>query len=198
MSSLWKEIQDCKNTERSSEEAAWGVVKYPCCDKKFKDKFDMEKHRKKKEENLCDLCDKKFTNKFSFKHHMNDHFLDKIYECPTCQKHFKSSSYFEKHVKEAHKEYTCTICRKIFGLKQNLQRHEKTIHSVKVTAGKNFGSFDKNPSLKKDSLVTERSDCKHCQKTFSTKYRLKYHVKNHQQIETRNERVVHTPGLRVQ
>ena len=76
-----------------------GEVKYPCCDKKFNDKFDMEKHRKKKEENLCDLCDKKFTNKFSFKRHMNDHFLDNIYECPTCQKQFKSSSYFEKHVK---------------------------------------------------------------------------------------------------
>ena len=83
---------------------------------------------------------------------------EKAFQCPTCQKTFRSNYFLTNHLRihTGERPYNCSVCGKTFTTKSHVMRHERT------------------------HLEEKPFKCKICQKTYATKYQVTNHEKSHE------------------
>ena len=86
------------------------------------------------EENICDICSDEFQSPGKLKEHiLSEHKgrPNKNLRCGLCEKTFKKSQYFYRHIKIIHKSKTifqCYICNKSFATESMLKIHIEAVH----------------------------------------------------------------------
>jgi len=128
------------------------VARYECskCGEIFSKKSNYDRHLKVLR--TCDICSDLFcSTKQVQKHKRENH----SYSCCSCKKCFQDEAHLSRHQNVALKpdrtsKYNCVLCEARCCTLQDLQRHM------------NF--HEKDPI-----------ECEYCNKTFSTKWRLKVH-----------------------
>lgn len=111
----------------------------------------------------CEICNKEFQKRKNLSSHRRLHF-PKRHFCEFCQKGFHKKTNLTLHlnIHLGRKPYVCRFCQKSFCAKSNLTSHEK-IHSTE----RNF-------------------HCQLCNKSFISKLYLKYHCRNHQYTDRKD------------
>merc|ERR1712062_822577 len=105
----------------------------------------------------CEECDEIFINQVDFRNHMIiAHDNEKPYECPKCDKCYRTRDKFVRHyvVKHGQGKYQCEDCDKSFQWKSDWKRHCK-VH------------IDEWPFK-----------CKQCDQSFKWKGGLKEHIRS--------------------
>lgn len=104
----------------------------------------------------CHICGKKMRGKL--REHMLTHTGERPYACDCCGSTFKDKSYLKIHMRKhsGERPYVCNHCEHSFAA-----RSAFTLH------------------LKKHSHLDQTIECEYCHEHFSTKLRLKEHLKTH-------------------
>ena len=103
----------------------------PKCPKKFRDRFDVEKHQvvhTGEKPFPCTLCDRTFPSAGNLNHHLKRvHLGQKPFECLTCRKKFSFSSELKMHEKvhTGEKPYKCQKCKRCFSTGRELRQHKR-------------------------------------------------------------------------
>ena len=120
--------------------------------------------RRGEKKHLCSQCDLHFCSKEDLKTHEKSH-ISKDFQnmfscirCSMCDKKFKSSSSYDKHIGIPH-HFTCSLCDKKFVYLATLRDHEKSHKSVKVLEElelkQSRSVHKKNESIQPQILVSE-------------------------------------------
>ncbi|TRY63182.1 hypothetical protein TCAL_04017 [Tigriopus californicus] len=101
----------------------------PTCLKKFSRGDILRKHVKSHLPTLCTVCGQLFNDKFMLsKHQMEAHSssVERIFQCPQCDKSFKELRTLRLHLKIHNAEYPerCPTCQKVFRTKWQLKQHQ--------------------------------------------------------------------------
>lgn len=133
--------------------------KFTCniCSKKFKSKSSLKVHldlHKNCKDNVCDQCGRGFAAKGNLVLHVKNVHSEKSGICPICKRH---TSNLDHHIPQHTKnlQFSCHICDKRFALKRSLSKH--------IFAHNNANKFKCDVG-------------NYCNKTFSQKYALNYHI----------------------
>ncbi|XP_059061979.1 zinc finger protein 501-like isoform X2 [Achroia grisella] len=160
-------------------------VPFTCdvCKAEFKKKNQLSAH-------MCDVCSKEFVSLYEKKKHSRRH---KTYECTKCHVQFDTWSKYQKHNKIDHatKEFICNECGRSFKQRGHIVRHVK-IHSKTTLEPKKHVCpyencqrwYTRNSNLKQHILIKHlrvTHKCDICQAQLSTKAKLDYHIKLHDQ-----------------
>ena len=106
--------------------------------------------------------------------------------CELCSYVAKKLSHLREHKRRVHitKEFKCDKCGKIFGFGKDLKRHRQT-HQKAENCCDICGKMYKGVRTLAEHKKTHETDyikpefpCEFCQKIFSTKYVLAYHIKS--------------------
>ena len=101
------------------------------------------------------------------------------------KKNYKSQRSLLNHKHNSHSSVnTCNVCEKTIVNRESFKVHIKTQHSTERSFGQSFGIYSKENTRR--SPIKKLSSCPYCPKTFSTKYRLRYHIRDfHQYMDIR-------------
>uniref|UniRef100_A0A667ZCL8 C2H2-type domain-containing protein n=1 Tax=Myripristis murdjan TaxID=586833 RepID=A0A667ZCL8_9TELE len=126
--------------------------KCPNCDKRFRDQYDMNRHKmrvhekeetndakmddlgdpKTPESKNCFLCGKYFARRVDMERHMKSHSEDRPYKCAFCEKKFKHPYVLKRHQKEIYSQLSlegltdgklCPICSRILPCTADITKH---------------------------------------------------------------------------
>ena len=77
----------------------------------------------------CPNCDKRFKSKYDLSRHRDNVHLGHKPACPYCGKHLAN---LDQHIRVVHKQirFTCTICSKQLNTKADLRKHVDKIHGT--------------------------------------------------------------------
>ncbi|XP_044746248.1 zinc finger protein 141-like isoform X1 [Coccinella septempunctata] len=166
--------------------------KYFCelCNKGFTRKFDMQRHKKLKHDEIDDVSnseDRLRNKEIIDKCRVNENGKS-IYECYICSQRTNHSYNLIRHmtIHTGVKPYVCHICGKNFRLDSSFRKHIKQFHEgVKnyscEICDKNFGT----KSARNEHLNTHSDQrpysCDICQKSFKQKSSLYVHKLFHDQ-----------------
>jgi len=103
-----------------------GLFACEVCDKKFSKLDVLKKHAKSHITCPCTVCNQVFRDKLTLtKHQIEVHTLDKVFQCPQCDKGFKELRTLRLHLKIHNSEYPeqCGVCKKVFRTKWQLKQH---------------------------------------------------------------------------
>ncbi|XP_052758385.1 PR domain zinc finger protein 5-like isoform X2 [Galleria mellonella] len=160
-------------------------VPFTCdvCKAEFRKKNQLSAH-------ICDVCSKDFVSLYEKKKHLRHH---KTYNCNECQMRFNTWSKYQKHKKTDHanKEFICHDCGRSFKQRSHIVRHVK-IHTKTIFEPKKFLCpydncqrwYTRNSNLKQHILIKHlrfTHNCHICKAQLSTKAKLDYHIKLHNQ-----------------
>ncbi|XP_029167660.1 zinc finger protein 62 homolog [Nylanderia fulva] len=117
------------------------------CDKKFRDKFAMEDHRRIHTGEwlyVCDICNRAHISKHDLYRHVKRHTDDlrhkRVYNGKKCLNKSRMVEHLSVH--KSAKNHICDQCDKHFIRKNTLIRHQKTVHSevkpYKCQCGKSY------------------------------------------------------------
>ena len=113
--------------------------------------------------------------------------------CPICFKLFYNDSNVKRHMKTEHDEVgrlKCNYCEQSFSSKSSLEYHEKSQHvKSKLFECEKccmiFNSISQLYSHKRSNHIKITAVCKHCGKTFKSKWNLKRHEAELHKVKTR-------------
>lgn len=111
---------------------------------------------------------------------------EKTYICDKCSYNARKYSHLREHKRRVHitKEFNCEKCGKVFGFGKDLKRHRKTHQRAENCCdicGKMYKGLRTLAEHKKkhaDGYIKPEFPCEFCDKVFSTKYVLAYHIKS--------------------
>lgn len=177
------------------------------CDKKFKANHQLYSHLKTHKKNTetftCDHCQREFKSKRLIFAHM-DNVHSKLHTCSVCSKAFRHKSHRDDHenTHTGRRPHQCRFCSKEFMNKAGLTRHNKihasdgsetllipTIEIQRIKSKRKY-IFECKICSKAFPYAAARDDhenghtgrrphqCRFCEKDFSTKRTLNYHIKN--------------------
>lgn len=171
--------------------------KFVCqiCDKKYKNKCDLVKHRRlhtgeKRYE--CPYCDKKFMIWNTRKLHVDkDHTGISRFDCHLCNKQFFHGSARRLHIRKHHvneQKFACDLCDKRFTqayeLKDHMNVHSNIRNYVCEVCNKAFFHRKGLRVHKKTHTDINRYQCPVCGRGYVMNYLLRYHIqKSHPNIE---------------
>ena len=161
----------------------------PKCPEKFNSRFDLLQHVKLRKHDgfPCGMCTEVFETTDSKNLHRRTCRPEGFaFICDDCGKVYKSQHSLNAHRQVAHcplEKWPCGQCDKILDNKGALYAHKKNVHNKKpcTTCGKLFN----NQHMKEHILANHTEDhlkpfiCKVCNKGFSNKLHLKYHMNLH-------------------
>lgn len=109
----------------------------------------------------CDVpnCGYVTTKSFNLAQHLRHHNDERRYECPICNKRFRTSSHLRTHTRAVHtkeKAFQCPDCSRGFATQWQCKSHFRTHHGQKKTS----------------------YDCVHCDKSFAKPQSLAGHIKS--------------------
>ncbi|XP_073812564.1 uncharacterized protein isoform X9 [Musca autumnalis] len=143
------------------------------CNKICRDSTQLEAHEqthlpnppeaKYKKTFQCEKCSKTFSSKASFEHHMVAKHVPREefkFECPECKKKYPSKKRLARHLEyhDPAKEVMCDICGKVLRTRNSLSKHKRAVHYKKPKTGP--------------------VQCSYCDKWYSTRSTLQFHVLN--------------------
>lgn len=163
------------------------------CDVSFKTRKSHVEHIKYMHQTLkqaikCDQCHYMFATEHLYHDHLETVHKNRKspYECDVCDKEFRAKHELKKHFKETHggKPYECAICEIIFFKEANRDLHMVSAHDcfkcdicyLKFDSQQILNSH-KNGHTQTRMFVCDYLSCAHL--PFSTKKRLKDHLKSH-------------------
>jgi KRAB domain-containing zinc finger protein len=79
----------------------------------------------------CHICNKAFAHTTSLAAHMNNVHPTTTFDCPQCNKPFKTKMHMKRHVDAVHlgvKKCSCDICAESFANNSNWNRHMQRCH----------------------------------------------------------------------
>ena len=131
----------------------------------------------------CDMCSEVFKINKDLTRHLLDKHYEKTYDCDLCEEVFKRLDNLNRHIKTMHNEtdnkFACTHCGKQFNRKDALKRHSK-VHEI---AASDFKCDECNLNFCNSKLLRSHTNaqhiglsCKDCNKTFTLKQSLEYHI----------------------
>ncbi|XP_059474666.1 zinc finger protein 436 isoform X1 [Neocloeon triangulifer] len=172
---------------------------YECvdCQKKFKLKSSLERHRRvihfEGETYSCPECDARCPDKGTLARHMYTHTGLKPYTCNRCDKMFSRKYHLERHVIQTgcdgkpKPSHPCQVCGRMFSRKDNLREHLRA-HAGQVKRKKKYNCEFCNKEFHGTSLLQihtrihtgERPyPCDFCEKTFPSSGAMKKHRRMH-------------------
>ena len=179
-----------KSDLRRHERALHFLEEFQCskCELKFSRKDNMETHIRTAHSDQdsmfeCKVCDLTFSKKCNYVRHRKMSLKMKR-DCEICSDVFCSLKQVQQHIKEQHSKHSCGSCKKSFSDKAKLRRHTEAAQTEPGVFNHQCveceSNFCTSQTLVSHMKTHELSDivCQYCEKTFSTKWRLKVHIKN--------------------
>lgn len=115
-------------------------------------------------------CNKRFKAQAAYNHHLNTHSEEKKFNCPFCDKSFKTSVQLAGHKNTHTKPYSCAICQRPFSNMYAVKNHMKTHETEKGTTFKHV--------------------CGLCGASYARKFALNVHINETHSNETEVEEFV--------
>ena len=129
----------------------------------------------------CDTCDRKFKLKRLLEKHRKSHEQIKKFVCEICrtQTYFLSPLKLKRHYKDVHPKYykelkrkskpdlKCEVCNKIFYSTRNLRNHKQFMHNEEIINDDDSQSAVENRTI----------PCENCNRSFSNELRWDTHRK---------------------
>ena len=165
----------CKKKGVAFTNASLYIYKCKQCPKKYKSKYDLEKHFKTKHEEFsfdCDHCNKSFVTLYDLRMHVSWKHSNatQFFECHLCQKVCNSQTGLDFHLTSAHsaeeeisKVFKCKHCSFTSIDRGQLQNHFHTAH--------------------KDAVKPKVFKCDYCPRTSTTQSGLTNHIQtSHKEV----------------
>lgn len=149
---------------------------YECnyCKRKFKLQMDLTIHLRHFHPEIlpngaaftCTICKKKFQTMRNLTKHMKNH-PPTTYECDYCGFKTKRKTKISDHIARRHQplsDHVCKICGTAYAVSHDLRNHMRKKHGkINTVSCENYTTFT----------------CDYCEKNFSNKRYLRYHMKCH-------------------
>lgn len=168
------------------------VYSCPICNKTFKNKGNVVKHKVTHSEVKpygCELCDARFTQKGSLNIHMKRHAGIKDEKCQYCGKEFlgRHARINHEYTHTKVKPYECKHCGKAFADRSATIRHER-IHTRDMKYKCEYcskGFTDASGVIRHRLMHKGKKDfaCRICDKTFYTTTDLRIHLLSHTAVK---------------
>ena len=106
-----------------------------------------------------------------------------VFPCDQCS-YVGKKVLLREHKRRLHSiKFDCDICNKSFGYNKDLNRHKRTVHCEPEYQCLECNKFFKTPRLLNTHSLVHKEDkesftCQVCDKSYSTKYVLDYHIKS--------------------
>lgn len=138
---------------------------------------------------VCDTCDKRFSSPGKLSQHVLSHTGELPFSCDLCDKRFNTKFKLVRHnlIHSEARAFACNICGKTFNRKDHLTNHVRVHNPIKklYTCEKpdcrksytSLLSYRKHAAL--HSAEEGNLQCKICDKTFTTRQEIVYHLKVH-------------------
>ena len=177
--------------KKHTETFHFGINKVECnhCNQYFTTKSDLKKHIKRihvsEKAVNCGCCDKSFTTNHELEIHVKIMHMDNDYKakCNICSK-LILRNYLKQHIDSVHsdlKRVDCTYCNKLFATKSSMNKHVKRNHMKKKMRCEICTQLISSDNLKWHTNQfhngLNKSNCSHCEKSFTTKPELEKHIK---------------------
>ncbi|XP_028414002.1 zinc finger protein 182-like [Dendronephthya gigantea] len=105
---------------------------------------------------------------------------EELHKCRVCCKTFSRRTYLVLHEKiHGEKSYKCDICGKAFSQPAGLWIHKKHQSCLKRNSSSESRAETDEQGGKEKSSVEKRHECDICNKRFSQKHLLSYHMRTH-------------------
>ena len=106
------------------------------CGEKFRYKSGLRSHMRvhMTKEHVCQVCNKAFHFEFDLRKHAISHSNERPFQCPCCEKAFKTRKHLSRHFQQIHpisQKYRCKICHNQFINQADLDLHNDRKHDIK-------------------------------------------------------------------
>ncbi|KAH8242922.1 hypothetical protein KR032_003039 [Drosophila birchii] len=181
-------LTECNREEETKPSDREGKPKYSLAvPKRKKPKISLEekrnirrlKHMTKPFSYVCDKCGHSFRMPDQLQIHLLRHNQTKNFACPECPKKFYNSYLRNMHLRVRHrgeKPWSCNHCSESFSNATCRQKHEREVHGVGPRISMNRSEPNKG---QKEETKDGRHHCKQCEKTYSSKRTLAWHMNSH-------------------
>ena len=145
----------------------------------------------------CKKCRKSFVNMTSLMSHMdNGHLEENMLTCNICQMKLMNPKTLTQHMKHKHEteQLLCNECGEECSSLYRLKVHQKNAHTVVLCSRENCQFQGTPPEVRKHTHNKHRTGqsgidakCTKCEKAFTTRQGLLFHMKKHEEIEAKLE-----------
>lgn len=137
----------------------------------------------------CNTCNKRFTSPGKLSQHVLSHTGELPFPCEFCDKRFNSKFKLARHnlIHSEARAFACNVCNKTFNRKDHLTNHVRVHNPVKklYTCEKPDcrKSYTSQMSYRKHAALHSAEEgnlqCKICDKIFTNRHDIVYHLKVH-------------------
>ena len=99
------------------------------CTRSFSSSNALTQHRRSHPETVCDVCGRAFVSARAVEQHTAASHPP-LFECPTCDKCFRSASARDQHSATHPATFACAHCSKMFASEGGRDMHQRAVHKA--------------------------------------------------------------------